>query len=117
MFHINLSRPTSPTVAITLRRLTSFAAGVILSRQITLEVCTAGQAYAIAKAGLSAKLCLQKAAEEARFDRARKMTEVESRKKFEFLEAMCSSMDAHVRFFERGHEVRFGVGARGGLGW
>lgn len=56
---------------------------------------------------------MQAAAEEARFDRARKMTEVEGRKKFEFLEAMCSSMDAHVRFFERGHEVRLGVKGRG----
>lgn len=59
---------------------------------------------------------MQKAAEEARFDRARKMTEVEGRKKYEFLEAMCSSMDAHVRFFERGHEVRLGVRARIGAG-
>ena len=48
---------------------------------------------------------LQLSAEEARFDCARKMTEVESRKRYEFLEAMVSSMDAHLRFFERGHEV------------
>ena len=48
---------------------------------------------------------VQSAAEEARFERARKMTEVESRKRYEFLEAMVSSMDAHLRFFERGHEV------------
>ena len=33
------------------------------------------------------------------------MTELESRKRYEFLEAMVSSMDAHLRFFERGHEV------------
>ena len=71
---------------------------------------------------LSGEWCLQKAAEEARFDRARKMTEVEGRKRYEFLEAMCSSMDAHVRFFERGHEVRgrqdWGGGRQGwgGLG-
>lgn len=49
---------------------------------------------------------VQSAAEEARFERARKMTEVESRKQYEFLEAMVSSMDAHLRFFERGHEVK-----------
>ena len=49
---------------------------------------------------------MQTAAEDARFDCARKMTEVESRKRYEFLEAMVSSMDAHLRFFERGHEVR-----------
>ncbi|KAK9807526.1 hypothetical protein WJX72_001570 [[Myrmecia] bisecta] len=47
----------------------------------------------------------QAAADEARFDIARKMTAVESRKRFEFLEAMVSSMDAHLRFFERGFEV------------
>lgn len=51
-------------------------------------------------------LCpVQSAAEEARFECARKLTELESRKKYEFLEAMLSSMDAHLRFFERGHEV------------
>ena len=48
---------------------------------------------------------MQTAAEEARFDCARKLTEMESRKRYEFLEAMLSSMDAHLRFFERGHEV------------
>lgn len=47
----------------------------------------------------------QTAAEEARFDCARKLTEMESRKRYEFLEAMLSSMDAHLRFFERGHEL------------
>ena len=48
---------------------------------------------------------MQAAAEEARFECARKLTELESRKRFEFLEAMTSSMDAHLRFYERGHEV------------
>ena len=48
---------------------------------------------------------LQTGAEDARFECARKMTELESRKRYEFLEAMVSSMDAHLRFFERGHEV------------
>ncbi|DBB01590.1 TPA: hypothetical protein ACH3X1_000238 [Trebouxia sp. C0004] len=47
----------------------------------------------------------QTGAEEARFECARKMTELESRKRYEFLEAMVSSMDAHLRFFERGHEL------------
>ncbi len=47
----------------------------------------------------------QTGAEDARFECARKMTELESRKRYEFLEAMVSSMDAHLRFFERGHEV------------
>jgi hypothetical protein len=50
-------------------------------------------------------LLLQTGAEEARFECARKMTELESRKRYEFVEAMVSSMDAHLRFFERGHEV------------
>ncbi|KAL3136510.1 hypothetical protein ABBQ38_005760 [Trebouxia sp. C0009 RCD-2024] len=53
----------------------------------------------------SEMIAAQSAAEEARFERARKMTEVESRKQYEFLEAMVSSMDAHLRFFERGHEL------------
>ena len=48
---------------------------------------------------------MQAAAEEARFECARKLTELESRKRYEFLEAMTSSMDAHLRFYERGHEV------------
>lgn len=47
----------------------------------------------------------QTGAEDARFECARKMTELESRKRYEFLEAMVSSMDAHLRFFERGHEL------------
>ncbi|KAA6429276.1 MAG: hypothetical protein FRX49_00672 [Trebouxia sp. A1-2] len=47
----------------------------------------------------------QAGAEDARFECARKMTELESRKRYEFLEAMVSSMDAHLRFFERGHEL------------
>lgn len=52
---------------------------------------------------------LQTGAEDARFECARKMTELESRKRYEFLEAMVSSMDAHLRFFERGHEVRSAI--------
>ena len=51
------------------------------------------------------RLWVQTAAEEARFGCARKMTELESRKRYEFLDAMLSSMHAHLRFFERGHEV------------
>lgn len=48
---------------------------------------------------------VQAAAEEARFECARKLTELESRKRYEFVEAMTSSMEAHLRFYERGHEV------------
>ncbi len=54
-------------------------------------------------------ILLQTGAEDARFECARKMTELESRKRYEFLEAMVSSMDAHLRFFERGHEVTPGT--------
>ncbi len=53
---------------------------------------------------------LQTGAEDARFECARKMTELESRKRYEFLEGMVSSMDAHLRFFERGHEVTIIIG-------
>lgn len=55
---------------------------------------------------VKAGCAVQRAAEEARFECARKLTELESRKRYEFLEAMVSSMDAHVRFYERGHEVK-----------
>jgi hypothetical protein len=34
---------------------------------------------------------------------------VEGRKRYEFLEALVSSMDAHVRFFERGHHMLSGL--------
>ncbi|GAB4819633.1 hypothetical protein N2152v2_006679 [Parachlorella kessleri] len=50
------------------------------------------------------------AAEEARFELARKLTEVEGRKRYDFLEALVSSMDAHVRFFERGSQMLAGLG-------
>ncbi len=56
---------------------------------------------------------LQTGAEDARFECARKMTELESRKRYEFLEAMVSSMDAHLRFFERGHEVTPAIQSNG----
>ena len=36
--------------------------------------------------------------------------QVESRKRYEFLEALVSSMDAHVRFFERGSQMLAGLG-------
>lgn len=49
------------------------------------------------------------AAEEARFELARKLTEVEGRKRHEFLEAVVGSMDAHVRFFERGQHMLLGL--------
>ncbi|MCJ1423626.1 hypothetical protein MMC29_001510 [Sticta canariensis] len=43
--------------------------------------------------------------EEARFDLARKLTEVESSQRYSFLEAMVGAMDAHLRFFQRSFEV------------
>ena len=36
---------------------------------------------------------------------ARKLTEVEGRKRFEFLEAVVSTVDAHLRFSEHGFQA------------
>ena len=55
----------------------------------------------------------QAAAEEARFEVARKLTELEGRKRHEFLEALALTMDAHVKFFARGHEVGGSHGTAG----
>lgn len=48
---------------------------------------------------------LQVQSEEARFDMARKLTEVESSQRYSFLEALVGAMDAHLRFFQRSFEV------------
>ena len=47
----------------------------------------------------------QALAEEARFEASRALTELQGRKRYEFLEAMVSSVDAHLRFFENGVKV------------
>ena len=47
----------------------------------------------------------QAAADEARFEASRALTELQGRKRYEFLEAMVSSVDAHLRFFENGVKV------------
>ena len=48
---------------------------------------------------------LQASCEEARFQCTRKLMEVNGRKRYEFLEAAVSAVDAHLRFFERRAEV------------
>ena len=48
---------------------------------------------------------LQAVADEARFEASRALTELQGRKRYEFLEAMVSSVDAHLRFFENGVKV------------
>ncbi|KAI7840581.1 hypothetical protein COHA_005734 [Chlorella ohadii] len=45
------------------------------------------------------------AADEARFEVARRFTQVESRKRYEFLEMMVTAVDAHLRYFERGYQL------------
>lgn len=45
------------------------------------------------------------AADEARFEVARRFTEMESNKRFEFLEGMVTAVDAHLRYFERGYQL------------
>jgi hypothetical protein len=42
------------------------------------------------------------AADAARFDVVRQLSAVEGRKRYEFLEALTGSMEAHLAFFERG---------------
>lgn len=49
------------------------------------------------------------ASDEARFDLAGKLVEVEGRKRVDFSESVCCVMDAHVRFFERGGGLMRGV--------
>eukprot|EP00898_Chlorokybus_atmophyticus_P009125 jgi/Chlat1/9213/Chrsp98S08481 len=43
--------------------------------------------------------------EQARFNLIAAMARLESHRKFEFLEAVSASMDAHLRFFKQGHEL------------
>lgn len=50
-------------------------------------------------------LAAQGAADEQRFAVARKAAEVESRKRYEFLEAILSAVDAHLQYFRRGQQV------------
>ena len=47
----------------------------------------------------------QLAADDARFDCARRFTEVEYRKRHEFLNCTLSTMDAHLRHYKQGFEV------------
>lgn len=43
--------------------------------------------------------------DEARYQMAHKLIAVECRKEYEFLEAMASSMEAHMHFFRRGLDL------------
>ncbi|PRW20973.1 ADP-ribosylation factor GTPase-activating AGD3-like [Chlorella sorokiniana] len=45
------------------------------------------------------------AADEARAEVARRFTQVESRKRYEFLEMLVTAVDAHLRYFERGYQL------------
>ncbi|KAH7623043.1 hypothetical protein Ndes2526B_g02337 [Nannochloris sp. 'desiccata'] len=45
------------------------------------------------------------AADEARFDLARKLVEVQVQSRYEFLESIASVMQAHLKYFEHGHNV------------
>eukprot|EP00884_Botryococcus_braunii_P002527 jgi/Botrbrau1/12275/Bobra.0323s0015.1 len=51
----------------------------------------------------------QVAADAARFDVVRQLSAVEGRKRYEFLEALTGSMEAHLAFFERGVKVMRGL--------
>ncbi|PSC71679.1 ADP-ribosylation factor GTPase-activating AGD1 [Micractinium conductrix] len=48
-------------------------------------------------------------ADEARFEVARRFTQMESNKRFEFLESMVTAVDAHLRYFERGYQLFSGL--------
>lgn len=54
---------------------------------------------------LSELLQARAVSDEARFELARKLGEVEGRKRVDFCEAVVCAMDAHVRFFERGRDA------------
>ncbi|XP_010547791.1 PREDICTED: ADP-ribosylation factor GTPase-activating protein AGD1-like isoform X2 [Tarenaya hassleriana] len=43
--------------------------------------------------------------EQARFNLVRALSNVEAKKRFEFLEAVSGTMDAHLRFFKQGYEL------------
>jgi Arf-GAP/coiled-coil/ANK repeat/PH domain-containing protein len=45
------------------------------------------------------------AADEARFDLARKLVEVQVQSRYEFLESIASVMQAHLKYYEHGHNV------------
>jgi Arf-GAP/coiled-coil/ANK repeat/PH domain-containing protein len=48
--------------------------------------------------------------EEARFSVTKKLVVVDCRKRYEFLDSLGSSMEAHMHFFRRGNDL-FNVGA------
>ena len=50
----------------------------------------------------------QALAEEARLDVAKRLTGVDSKQRYSFLEATVSAMDAHVRYYQRSMEVMAG---------
>jgi Arf-GAP/coiled-coil/ANK repeat/PH domain-containing protein len=50
------------------------------------------------------------AADEARFDLARKLVEVQVESRYEFLESIASVMQAHLKYFEHGHNVVASLG-------
>jgi Arf-GAP/coiled-coil/ANK repeat/PH domain-containing protein len=43
--------------------------------------------------------------EQARFNLITALSNIEAKKKFEFLEAVSGSMDAHLRYFKQGYEL------------
>eukprot|EP00951_Prasinocladus_malaysianus_P000813 scaffold5752_cov45-Prasinocladus_malaysianus.AAC.1 len=43
--------------------------------------------------------------EEARFSAAKKLAQVDIRRKYEFLDPLASSMEAHMHFFRRGMDL------------
>lgn len=49
---------------------------------------------------------MQALAEEARFEVARRLTDIDARQRHSFLEATVCAMDAHVRYYQRSMEVR-----------
>jgi len=55
--------------------------------------------------GQQAMNAARSAADEARFDLARKLVEVQVQSRYEFLESVASVMQAHLKYFEHGHDV------------
>lgn len=51
----------------------------------------------------------QSVADELRFEVARKLTEVDVRTRCDFLEALVSTMDAHLQYYKHGHQVMEGL--------
>ena len=66
---------------------------------------TGGGSVSSPERGQQAMSAARSAADEARFDLARKLVEVQVQSRYEFLESIASVMQAHLKYFEHCHNV------------